>query len=160
MRIDKVPPLKVLVNAQSTPKYRIQQLDGNCSLSDLSLCENDQPSEHGDDSNMDQSISCPNCDQTLTSTSHQCQDSDHRCDGFSQHTSDRITQEPITIYTFDPYMGPHNEKCDREGEKGKNDYLRLIEIFSSDEKKDYVRKYLNRKYCFCYDNKRLFDFKL
>ena len=72
IRMDKVPPLKVLVDAQSSPKYRIQQTDGNCSLSDISLC--DQPSEHGDDSNMDQCSLCPNCDQTFTSTSHQCHD--------------------------------------------------------------------------------------
>ena len=160
MRMDKVPPLKVLVNAQSTPKYRIQQLDGNCSLSDISLCEDDQPSEHDDDSNMDQSISCPNCDQTLTSTFHQCQDSDHMCDNFCQHTSDQITQELITTFTFDPFMGPHNEKCDWQKEKGKNVHLRLIERYSSVEDKERERKYLNRKYCFCYDDKRLFDFKL
>ena len=59
--------------AQSSPKYRIQQTDGNCSLSDISLC--DQPSEHGDDSNMDQCSLCPNCDQTFTST-HQCCETD------------------------------------------------------------------------------------
>ena len=73
IRMDKVPPLKVLVDAQSSPKYRIQQTDGNCSLSDISLC--DQPSEHGDDSNMDQCSLCPNCDQTFTST-HQCCETD------------------------------------------------------------------------------------
>ena len=56
IRMDKVPPIKLLVDAQSSPKYRIQQLDGNCSLSDISLCEDDQPSEHGDDSHMDQSF--------------------------------------------------------------------------------------------------------
>ena len=107
-----------------------------------------------------QSLSCPNCDQTLTSTFHQCQDSDHMCDNFCQHTSDQITQELITIFTFDPFMGPHNEKCDWQKEKGKNVHLRLIEFVSSDEDKERERKYLNRKYCFCYDGKRLFDFKL
>ena len=56
IRMDKVPPIKLLVDARSSPKYRIQQLDGNCSLSDISLCEDDQPSEHGDDSHMDQSF--------------------------------------------------------------------------------------------------------
>ena len=73
IRMDKVPPLKLLVDAQSSPKYRIQQTDGNSSLSDISLC--DQPSEHGDDSNMDQCSLCPNCDQTFTST-HQCCETD------------------------------------------------------------------------------------
>ena len=76
MRMDKVPPLKLLVDAQSSPKYRIQQTDGNSSLSEISLCEEDQPCdpEHGDDSNSDQCSLCPNCDQTFTSTSHQCHD--------------------------------------------------------------------------------------
>ena len=74
--MDKVPPLKLLVDAQSSPKYRIQQTDGNSSLSEISLCEEDQPCdpEHGDDSNLDQCSLCPNCDQTFTSTSHQCHD--------------------------------------------------------------------------------------
>ena len=152
----KVRYLKVIVEQN----HRQNIGSNRSSLSDISLCENDPPSEHGDDSNMDQSLRCPNCDQTLTSTFHQCQDSDHMCDRFCQHTSDQITQELITTFTFDPFMGPHNEKCDREREKGKNDHLRLIEFFSSDEDKDLVRKYLNRKYCFCYDDKRLFDFKL
>ena len=61
MRMEKVPPLKVLVDAQSSPKYRIQQTDGNSSLSDISLC--DQRSEHDDDPKMGQSTFCPNCDQ-------------------------------------------------------------------------------------------------
>ena len=81
IRMDKVPPLKVLVDAQSSPKYRIQQLDGNCSLSDLSLFDDNyqsehgdnQPSEHDDDPKTGQSTSCPNCDQPL-SIFHQCQD--------------------------------------------------------------------------------------
>ena len=74
MRLEKVPPLTVLVDARSSPKYRIQQFDGNSSLSDLSPCENDPPSEIGDDSKMDQSTYCPNCD---TSTYHQCHDADY-----------------------------------------------------------------------------------
>ena len=81
IRMDKVPPIKVLVDAQSSPKYRIQQLDGNCSLSDLSLFDDNyqsehgdnQPSEHDDDPKTGQSTSCPNCDQPL-SIFHQCQD--------------------------------------------------------------------------------------
>ena len=78
LRMDGVPPLKGIVDRKaSSPKYRIQQFDGNCSLSDLSLCENDPPSDIGDDSKMDQCIYCPNCDQTLTSTFHQCHDVDH-----------------------------------------------------------------------------------
>ena len=70
MRMEKVPPLKVLVDAKSSPKYRIQQTDGNSSLSDISLC--DQRSEHDDDPKMGQSTFCPNCDQPLLSISHQC----------------------------------------------------------------------------------------
>ena len=156
--MDKAPPIKLLVDAQSSPKYRIQQLDGNCSLSDISLCENDQPSEHGDDSNMDQSIRCPNCDQTLTSTFHQCQDSDHKCDSLCVHTSDRITQELITIFTFDPFMGPHNKKCNREREKWKKLCQRIMESpNSTDESRDRQRKHLTKKLCFCY-NKRIYDF--
>ena len=81
IRMDKVPPLKVLVDAQSSPKYRIQQLDGNCSLSDLSLFDDNyqsehgdnQPSEHDDDPKTGQSTNCPVCDQPL-SIFHQCQD--------------------------------------------------------------------------------------
>ena len=81
IRMDKVPPIKVLVDAQSSPKYRIQQLDGNSSLSDLSLFDDNyqsehgdnQPSEHDDDPKTGQSTSCPNCDQPL-SIFHQCQD--------------------------------------------------------------------------------------
>ena len=85
----KVPPLKVLVDrqAQSSPKYRIQiqQVDGNCTVSDLSLCDIEQPNEHGDDLNMDLSISCPNCDLAFTSIFHQCHDSDLPSDQISQH---------------------------------------------------------------------------
>ena len=135
MRMEKIPALKVLIDTQSSPKYRIQQLDGNCSLSDLSLCENDQ-SEHGDDSNMDQSISCPNCDQTLTSTSHQCKDPD-------QIKSDRITQELINTLSFNPFMGPHNEKCLKERKRWK-DSCRLYKL---------QEKILRAKICFCYEHR-------
>ena len=43
--VQKVPPLKILVNNPSSPIYRIQQVDGACCLSDededgeLSLCD-------------------------------------------------------------------------------------------------------------------------
>ena len=53
--VQKVPPLKILVNNPSSPIYRIQQVDGACCLSDededgeLSLCDKNQSSEHGDD---------------------------------------------------------------------------------------------------------------
>ena len=150
MDVPKVPTLKVLIDTQSSQKYRIQQLDGNCSLSDLSLCENDQQSEHGDDSNMDQSIICPNCDETLTSTFHQCQDSD-------QIKSDQITQELTTYLTFNPFMGPHNKKCEKEREKWKDDCLRDIESAIDDEYRDHYKKNLKAKLCFCY-NTRIFDF--
>ena len=145
MRLEKVPPLTVLVDARSSPKYRIQQFDGNSSLSDLSLCENDPPNEIGDDSKMDQSTYCPNCD---TSTCHQCHDADYicdsmvilgdelymdqssicphceqtlrpnirhgyfNCDSLCVRMSYLITQDLIEDLAFDPFMGPHNEKCD------------------------------------------------
>ena len=93
IRMDKVPPLKVLVDAQSSPKYRIQQLDGNCSLSDLSLFDDNyqsehgdnQPSEHDDDPKTGQSTSCPNCDQPL-SIFHQCQDPNQQTNIDNWHT--------------------------------------------------------------------------
>ena len=96
MRMEKVPPLKVLVDAKSSPKYRIQQTDGNSSLSDISLC--DQRSEHDDDPKMGQSTFCPNCDQPLLSISHQCHYPDqqtnidnHPKNGHSEETGkDRI----------------------------------------------------------------------
>ena len=112
IRMDKVPPLKLLLDSQSTPRYRIQQLDGNSSL-----CENDQPSEHGDDSNKDQCPLCPNCDQTLTSTFHQCQDSDH--------TSDQITQEPTTNLKTYTKMGRHTEKCEKNRKEWKERMRRI-----------------------------------
>ena len=123
--MEKIPALKVLIDTESSPKYRIQQLDGNCSLSDLSLCENDQPSEHGDDSNMDQSLSCPNCDQTLTDTwylnDRYCTTPNfHLCQDSHQIKSDQITQELTTTLTFNPFMGPHNEKCEMERKEWKD----------------------------------------
>ena len=112
IRMDKVPPLKLLFDSQSTPRYLIQQLEGNSSL-----CENDQPSEHGDDSNKDQCPLCPNCDQTLTSTFHQCQDSDH--------TSDQITQEPTTNLKTYTKMGRHTEKCEKNRKEWKERMRRI-----------------------------------
>ena len=93
IRMDKVPPIKVLVDAQSSPKYRIQQLDGNSSLSDLSLFDDNQlsehgdnqPSEHDDDPKTGQSTSCPNCDQPL-SIFHQCQDPNQQTNIDNWHT--------------------------------------------------------------------------
>ena len=99
--VQKVSPLKVLVNNQSSPKYRLQQFDGACSLSDedadISRCDDNRQSEH-DDPKMGQSTSCPNCDQHL-SFFHQCQDPDtqtnidnfHPKNGHSEETGkDRI----------------------------------------------------------------------
>ena len=117
--MEKIPALKVLIDTESSPKYRIQQLDGNCSLSDLSPCENDQPNEHDDDSNSDQSISCPDCDQTLISNFHRCQD-------LEQIKSDQITEDLINIFSFNPFMGPHREKCEMEREGWKD---RCLEYF-------------------------------
>ena len=95
------PLLRQTIWGHSFPKYRIQQFDGNSSL-----CESDQPSEHDDYLNKDQCPLCPNCDQTLTSTFHQCQDSDHTCD--------QITQEPTTKLKTYTKMGPHTEKCENK----------------------------------------------
>ena len=67
MRMEEIPPLKVVIDRQSSlPKYRIQQIDGNCSLSDLSLCE----SEINDPSglgylNDDQILTCSFCEKPL-----------------------------------------------------------------------------------------------
>ena len=144
MRMEKIPALKVLIDTESSPKYRIQQLDGNCSLSDLSPCENDQ-SEHGDDPNMDQSISCPNCDQTLTSTSHQCQDPD-------QIESDQITQELINTLSFNPFMGPHNERCEMERKRWKDECRKEIRCARKKLSKDHFKKLLSAKLCFCYEH--------
>ena len=61
--VQKVPPLKVLVNNQTSPKYRLHQLDGACSLSDEDT--NDTDSD-------DQSeILCAMCNLKMTPT-HQC----------------------------------------------------------------------------------------
>ena len=93
LRMDgpKVPPLKVLVDTQSSsPIYRIEQIDGNCSLSELNLCENDQPSDSTSfqlahtrnpsrsklkytDDNTRSEILCDMCNCVMTTT-HQCSD--------------------------------------------------------------------------------------
>ena len=79
-KVQKVPPLKGIVNNQSSPKYRLHQLDGACNLSDedgeLSFCDDNQRSEHDDDPKIGQSTSCPNCDQPLISIFYQCHDPD------------------------------------------------------------------------------------
>ena len=194
MRLEKVPPLKVLIDAQSSPKYRIQQFDGNSSLSDLALCDNDEPSELGDDTKMDQFIYCPNCDQTLTSNLHQCHAMPYAdpicdsmvilgddlytdqcsicpyceqtlkpnrlgyfdCDDFCVRMSYLITQDFTLELTFDPFMGPHNKKCEKEREKRK-DRLESFECSTSDEDKETWRKYSSKKLCFCQNNRRIYD---
>ena len=141
LRMDVVPPLKVLVDRQaSSPKYRIQQFDGNCSLSDLSICEN-EPMEHDDDSNMDQLINCPLCDQILTSTFHQCE--------FPHNPDSPPLKRDTYILTLEPFLGPHNEQCVKEQGKWKKDTLRFIESTSSDEQRtifianiENIKKYL------------------
>ena len=61
--VQKVPPLDVSVNSQSSPNYRLQQSDGACSLSDEDT--NDTDSD-------DQSeILCAMCNLKMTPT-HQC----------------------------------------------------------------------------------------
>ena len=155
MRMDVVPPLKVLVNRQaSSPKYRIQQFDGNCSLSDLSICEN-EPMEHDDDSNMDQLINCPLCDQILTSTFHQCE--------FPHNPDSPHLERDTYILTLEPFLGPHNEQCVKEQGKWKKDTLRFIESTSSDERITVFKSLLCQKQerlfsCFCSDNQLIHDF--
>ena len=117
--MDKVPPIKVLVDAQSSPKYRIQQLDGNSSLSDLSLFDDNQPSEHGDnqpsehddDPKTGQSTNCPNCDQPL-SIFHQCQDSSQETNIDNCHTenghSETTTKDKILALERKYLTNPSN----------------------------------------------------
>ena len=84
LRMDKVPPLKVLIDPRASPKFRIQQLDGDISLpvedGEPCLCDDNQQSEHDDDPKKGQSTRCPNCDQILLSISHQCHDPDQQID--------------------------------------------------------------------------------
>ena len=141
IRMDKVPPLKLLVDVHSFPRYRIQQFDGNSSLSDLNLCENDHQSEHGDDSNMDQSINCPFCDQTLTSTFHQCH-------GAEQEPTPSHGGE--NILTLKPFMGPHNKQCVKDRKTWKMDALRCIESTStSDERRTVIKTLLSKELVMC-----------
>ena len=145
IRMDKVPPLKL-------PRYRIQQFDGNSSLSDLNLCENDHQSEHGDDSNMDQSINCPFCDQTLTSTFHQCH-------GAEQEPTPSHGGE--NILTLKPFMGPHNKQCLKDRKTQKMDALRSIDSTStSDEQRHFNKTLLSKELfmCSCSDEQTLLDF--
>ena len=144
IRMDKVPPLKL-------PRYRIQQFDGNSSLSDLNLCENDHQSEHGDDSNMDQSINCPFCDQTLTSTFHQCH-------GAEQEPTPSHGGE--NILTLKPFMGPHNKQCVKDRKTWEMDALRCIESTStSDEHRTVIKTLLSKELfiCSCSYEQTLFD---
>ena len=61
--VQKVPPLEVSVNSQSSPNYRLQQSDGACSLSDEDTYDTDSD---------DQSeILCAMCNLKMTPT-HQC----------------------------------------------------------------------------------------
>ena len=145
IRMDKVPPLKL-------PRYRIQQFDGNSSLSDLNLCENDHQSEHGDDSNMDQSLNCPFCDQTLTSTFHQCH-------GAEQEPTPSHGGE--NILTLKPFMGPHNKQCVKDRKTQKMDALRSIDSTStSDEQRTVIKILLSKELfmCSCSDEQTLLDF--
>ena len=77
-----MPPLKVLIDPRASPKFRIQQIDGNISLPEEDgepcLCDDNQQSEHDDDPKKGQSTKCPNCDQILMSISHQCHDPDQQ----------------------------------------------------------------------------------
>ena len=53
--VQKVPPLKILIDKQKSPRYCIQQVDGACSFfeedSDLSFCEENILQSDDDDGN-------------------------------------------------------------------------------------------------------------
>ena len=126
--VQKVPPLKVLVNNQSSPKYRLQQFDGACSLSDedadISLCDDNQQSEHDDDSKMGQSTSCPNCDQHL-SFFHQCQDPDQQTNIDNFHPKNGHFEETVKDRILDlerEYLAIHPD-LPEDYKKKKEDFF-------------------------------------
>ena len=89
---------------------------------------------------MDQSINCPFCDQTLTSTFHQC----------------HAEQEPTpshggeNILTLKPFMGPHNKQCVKDRKTWKMDALRCIESTStSDEHRTVIKTLLSKELVMC-----------
>ena len=136
MRMEKVPPLKVIVDAKSSPKYRIQQTDGNSSLSDISLC--DQRSEHDDDPKMGQSTFCPNCDQPLLSISHQCHDPDQQTN-IDNHPKNGHSEEMGKDRMFDferEYLATHPDLP--------ADYKKIIEKYHSPSLAGVLKLYLER----------------
>ena len=132
-----MPPLKVLVNNQSSPKYRLQQFDGACSLSDedadISLCDDNRQSEHDDDPKMGQSTSCPNCDQPL-SFFHQCQDPDQQTKIDNCHPKNSHSEETgkDIIFEFErEYLAIHPDLPE--------DYTKKREDFSANSPKRYSK---------------------
>ena len=133
--VQKVPPLKILIDKQKSPRYCIQQVDGACSFSeedgDISFCEdNILQSDHDDDnwiaqiedeSKIGPSSNCPNCDQSF-SASHQCSThdnilkSDHDDGNLIVQSDDDPTEGQLTCPLCDqPFTGQH--ECQKENLK-------------------------------------------
>ena len=106
LRMDKVPPLKVLIDPRASPKFRIQQLDGDISLpvedGEPCLCDDNQQSEHDDDPKKGQSTRCPNCDQILLSISHQCHDPDQQIDTHIDNVLRELEKTMEKLTNWDP----------------------------------------------------------
>ena len=104
--MDKVPPLKVLIDPRASPKFRIQQIDGNISLPEEDgepcLCDDNQQSEHDDDPKKGQSTRCPNCDQILLSISHQCHDPDQQIDTHIDNVLRELEKTMEKLTNWDP----------------------------------------------------------
>ena len=133
--VQKVPPLKILIDKQKSPRYCIQQVDGACSFSeedgDISFCEdNILQSDHDDDnwitqiedeSKIGPSSNCPNCDQSF-SASHQCPNhdnilkSDHDDGNLIVQSDDDLTEGQLTCPLCDqPFTDQH--ECQKENLK-------------------------------------------
>ena len=105
----------------------------------------------GDELYMDQDSICPHCEQTLRPDRH----GNFNCDSLCERMTYLETQDIIEELTFDPFMGPHNEKCEKFREGWKAIWLEDIECATSDEDKVRRRKYL--RLCFFYDL-QIYDF--
>ena len=113
-----MPRLKVLIDQRASPKFRIQQLDGNTSLpeEEAFLCDDNQQSEHDDDPQNGQSTSCPNCDQPLLSVSHQCYDSDQQTNIDNFHPRNGQSKE------YERTLKDINDEIRKWAEKIKSDF--------------------------------------
>ena len=107
----------------------------------------------GDELYMDQCSISPHCEQTLRPDRHGY----FNCDSLCVRMSYLVTQGRIADLTFDPFIGPHDEKCERFREGWKAYWLEELECATSDEDKVSRRKYLSKKLCFFYDL-QIYDF--